>query len=77
MEQVYQDGPLPTALFIANDPTALGALDFLREKNVEIPQQVSIISFDGHELHQPAFNQRTNPNRIYGKDSYTNRNRKN
>lgn len=50
MEQVYQDGPLPTALFIANDPTALGALDFLREKNVEIPQQVSIVSFDGHEL---------------------------
>ncbi|UUZ93384.1 LacI family DNA-binding transcriptional regulator [Paenibacillus sp. P25] len=50
MEQVYQDGPPPTALFIGNDPTALGALDFLKEKNVEIPHQVSIVSFDGHEL---------------------------
>lgn len=50
MQQVYQDGPLPSALFIANDPTALGAIDFLREQNIEIPHQLSIISFDGHEL---------------------------
>lgn len=50
MQKVYHDGPLPSALFIANDPTALGALDFLRENNIEIPQQLSIVSFDGHEL---------------------------
>lgn len=50
MEQVYRERPLPTALFIGNDPTALGVLDFLKEKNVEVPHQLSIVSFDGHEL---------------------------
>jgi LacI family transcriptional regulator len=50
MKSIYAEGPLPTALFIANDPTALGALDFLRENKIDIPQQLSIVSFDGHEL---------------------------
>lgn len=39
--------PLPTALFCANDPAALGAMKALQEAGLRIPQDISVISHDG------------------------------
>lgn len=50
MERAMNDGPLPSAFFIANDPLAIGALDYLKEKNIPIPETFSIVSFDGHQM---------------------------
>jgi LacI family transcriptional regulator len=50
MERAFNNGSLPSAFFIANDPLAIGALDFLKEKNIPIPQTFSIVSFDGHQM---------------------------
>ncbi|WP_297819383.1 LacI family DNA-binding transcriptional regulator [uncultured Lactobacillus sp.] len=36
----------PHGLFVANDPMALGALKALREANIEVPERVSLISFN-------------------------------
>lgn len=40
----------PTALFIGNYHMALGALKALYEKNVKIPEQLSVVSFDELEF---------------------------
>ena len=39
-------GNLPTAFFVASDPLAIGALSALRASGIEVPKQVSIVSFD-------------------------------
>ena len=41
---------LPTAIVMANDSVAFGAIRALREHGVEIPKDVSIVGFDDHEL---------------------------
>lgn len=38
--------PRPTALFCVNDLTALGALDYLREHGIRVPDEVSVTGFD-------------------------------
>lgn len=50
MKQAWEHGDLPSAYFFANDPLAIGALDFLREQGVQVPQDLSIVSMDGHNL---------------------------
>ncbi|MGF7031006.1 LacI family transcriptional regulator [Paenibacillus mucilaginosus] len=50
MERAFQDGPLPSAFFIANDPNAIGALEFLKEKNISVPETLSIVSFNDHPM---------------------------
>ena len=46
MQQLCRSGPPPTAVFASNDAMALGAMKFLRENGVRIPQQISIAGFD-------------------------------
>jgi DNA-binding LacI/PurR family transcriptional regulator len=36
----------PTAVFCCNDNTALGAIDLLRERGVEVPEEFSVIGYD-------------------------------
>jgi LacI family transcriptional regulator len=43
-------GELPTALFAANDSTALGAIRALQEKELNVPGDISIIGIDNHIL---------------------------
>ncbi|GBG93825.1 LacI family transcriptional regulator [Ligilactobacillus salitolerans] len=41
-----QKEDFPTALFIASDILAVGALDFFKEQNLPVPERVSVISFN-------------------------------
>ncbi|GIN20563.1 LacI family DNA-binding transcriptional regulator [Siminovitchia fordii] len=45
-KQMLEDGYKPEVIFGANDITALGAMDALKEKNVRIPEETAIIGFD-------------------------------
>lgn len=48
-------GPMrPTALFIASDVQAIGALDALRDAGIRVPEDMAIVSFDDIELAQHA-----------------------
>ncbi|MFN3135343.1 MAG: LacI family DNA-binding transcriptional regulator [Candidatus Kryptonium sp.] len=40
----------PTALFCANDEMAIGALKALKEENIDVPNDISLIGFDDIEL---------------------------
>jgi len=40
----------PTALFCGNDRTAMGAYDALKELGCRIPNDVSVVGFDNHQL---------------------------
>jgi DNA-binding LacI/PurR family transcriptional regulator len=44
-QQLLRDS-LPSAIFVANDQMALGALRALHEAGTEIPRQVSVVGFD-------------------------------
>lgn len=41
-----RDGTRPTAIFCANDFTALGALRALRELDVDVPGEVAVVGYD-------------------------------
>lgn len=50
-------GQLPTAIFAASDPIALGAMKALTENQIRIPEDISVIGFDDISLAaytQPA-----------------------
>ena len=40
-------GALPDAIFVSNDPLAIGALQALQEQRVEVPGNVSMVSING------------------------------
>jgi DNA-binding LacI/PurR family transcriptional regulator len=44
-----------TALLCHNDETALGVMDTLRERSVRIPDDLSLVGFDGTTLSEIAF----------------------
>jgi LacI family transcriptional regulator len=46
MDHLLRLRPAPTAVFTANNLLTLGALRLLRERGVQIPEQMSIIGFD-------------------------------
>lgn len=43
---------LPQAIFYANDEMAIGGLRALKENNIKVPQDISIIGFDDIELSE-------------------------
>jgi DNA-binding LacI/PurR family transcriptional regulator len=50
MHQVLALRPRPTAVFSFNNLLAVGALGALREKNVSVPEDLSLVTFDDMEL---------------------------
>ncbi|MNV13257.1 HTH-type transcriptional repressor CytR [compost metagenome] len=66
MNRILLCETLPTALFVANDEMAFGAINAIREANLKVPEDISIISFDNIKfasifspslttISQPAF----------------------
>ncbi len=58
MQRILARGkPLPTAVLTSNDLTAIGAIGAIHEYGLQIPEDISVIGFDGIELSaytQPA-----------------------
>ena len=58
MQQILQSGGgLPTAVLASNDLTAIGAMGAIHEHELSIPEDISVVGFDGIELSgytQPA-----------------------
>ncbi|MGW7412348.1 LacI family DNA-binding transcriptional regulator [Streptomyces sp. NPDC054863] len=46
MTRLLERGPGPDAVFAANDLMASGALRVLRERGIEVPEQVAVVGFD-------------------------------
>lgn len=66
MTSMIQNKKLPTAIVAASDPIAIGAMRALKENNIRIPEDISIIGFDDIDdanytdpplttMHTPAF----------------------
>jgi LacI family transcriptional regulator len=45
-EQLLEARPRPTAIFCSNDEMAAGALHAARERDIEVPGQLSLVGFD-------------------------------
>ncbi len=52
MKLLQKERKLPRAVFAANDQSAIGFMEALRECNVSVPQEVSIIGCDNIDLSQ-------------------------
>ena len=50
MQELLALDPRPTAVFAANDPMAIGAMEFLREVNIRVPDEIAIVGFDNSIL---------------------------
>lgn len=49
MREFHNMDDAPTAIFFGTDILAMGALDECRKLNIKVPEQISIIGFDGSE----------------------------
>jgi LacI family transcriptional regulator len=50
MAELLDAGNLFTAVFAANDLTAIGALQTLLQRRIAVPEEISLIGFDGMQL---------------------------
>ncbi|MBQ9743191.1 MAG: substrate-binding domain-containing protein, partial [Ruminococcus sp.] len=50
MAEMIEKGDLPTAIFAASDPIAIGAMRALQDKGYNVPYDISIIGFDNIEI---------------------------
>lgn len=46
MQRLLEVRPLPTAVFVASDTVALGALRLLRERGLRVPEDIALVGFD-------------------------------
>ncbi len=46
MKKILQNEEIPTALFIASDTMAIGAIKAIREADLSVPQDISIVGFN-------------------------------
>ncbi|WP_136605716.1 LacI family DNA-binding transcriptional regulator [Paenibacillus dokdonensis] len=50
MEEILSTGNPPTAVFAVSDDMAVGAMNCLRDHHLNIPEDISIMGFDGSQL---------------------------
>ncbi len=50
MEKLFTLKRLPTAIFAANDPMAIGAMRTLQERGISVPEDVAVVRFDDGDL---------------------------
>lgn len=51
MQRLIADAkPLPSAVFAMSDEMAMGAMRAARERGIRIPEQLSLVGFDDHEM---------------------------
>jgi DNA-binding LacI/PurR family transcriptional regulator len=55
MHSLLDSARLPTAIVTANDLTALGAMRALHTRGVQIPNEMSVVGFDGIELGEAMY----------------------
>ena len=53
--QLLRDGPLPTAIFAANDRCAHGALDVLHQAGLAVPADISVAGYDDSDIARLSF----------------------
>lgn len=46
MQALLQDSPRPTAVFVASDVVAMGAILAIKEAGLRIPQDIAVVGFD-------------------------------
>jgi LacI family transcriptional regulator, galactose operon repressor len=54
-KKIFENNPEVTAIFCANDMMAIGAIDYFRAENVDVPGRISIAGFDGSQLSTVSF----------------------
>ena len=47
--ELIMNNQLPTAIFAASDPIAIGALRALKEHHIKVPEDISLMGFDNIE----------------------------
>lgn len=52
MKKILELEDLPTAVFCASDLMAVGAMQAIRESHLTVPEDISLVGFDGIELGQ-------------------------
>ena len=50
-----EHGKLPTAVIAMNDLMAIGAIDAIREANLRVPEDISVVGFDNREVSDFVF----------------------
>lgn len=50
MEELLDSGDRPTAVFVANDIAAIGALDVLDEYGLRVPEDLSVVGYDNTHI---------------------------
>jgi len=51
----YERDALPTAVLAMNDLMAAGAMDAIREANLKVPEDISVVGFDNREVSEFVF----------------------
>lgn len=49
-QMLIHQGGIPDAIFYANDEMAIGGLDALKDHNISVPKEISIIGFDDIQI---------------------------
>lgn len=63
MKKILDSGAQPTAAFVSNDEMALGAIKAIVERELSVPEDISIIGFDNSDLCDYLMPELTSVNR--------------